>query len=177
MAGAPLFMKPHRFSMLSAALLLSANALANPALSAQEESAMPSASTMLRPVNPAGAVIPGISSAVVVESGRMMFLSGHVPMDAGGAVLPPDLESQLDQVFKNLSATLEAAGATPRQLARITIYVRDFQADQLPAIRRARDRFIDQERPPASTLIGAAELFHPNVLVEVDAIAVLPPDA
>ncbi|RTB44206.1 RidA family protein [Pseudomonas aeruginosa] len=131
---------------------------------------------MLRPVNPAGAVIPGISSAMVVENGRLMFLSGHVPMEANGTV-PPDLDAQLEQVFQNLGATLEAAGATPRHLARITIYVRDFQPDQLPTIRRARDRFINQEKPPASALIGVAELFHPNVLVEVDAVAVLPPDA
>ncbi|AZV93925.1 hypothetical protein CBF45_09480 [Bordetella sp. J329] len=74
-------------------------------------------------------------------------------------------------------ATLAAAGASSRNLARITIYVCDFQADQLPAIRRARDRFIDPEHPPASALIGVAELFHPDVQVEVDAVAILPPDA
>ena len=136
---------------------------------------MSAVNAMLRHVNPAGAAIPGISSAVVVESGRLVFLSGHVPMDANGAVLPPELERQLEQVFQNLGATLEAAGAAPRHLVRITIYVRDLKADQLPAIRRARDRFIDQQQPPASALIGVAELFHPDALVEVDAVAVLPP--
>ena len=175
-------MNPIRcLSVLSAALLFCASAHAsqvNSTLSIHQEPVMPAVNAMLRPVNPAGAAIPGISSAMVVENGRLMFLSGHVPMDSNGAVLPPDLEAQLDQVFKNLGATLEATGATPRHLARITIYVRDFQADQLPAIRRARDRFINQEKPPASALIGVAELFHPDdVLVEVDAVAVLPPDA
>lgn len=168
------------FSVLSAVLLLCASAHAsqlNPTLSTHKEPIMPTVNAMLRPVNPAGAAIPGISSAMVVENGRLIFLSGHVPMDANGAVLPPDIESQLDQVFKNLGATLEAAGATPRHLARITIYVRDFKPDQLPVIRRARDHFINQEKPPASALIGVAELFHPDVLVEVDAVAVLPPDA
>lgn len=94
---------------------------------------MPPANAMLAPINPAGAAIPGISSAMVVNSGRLMFLSGHVPIDENGMVLGASLEAQLDQVFKNLNVTLQAAGATPGHLARITIYVRDFQANQLPA--------------------------------------------
>ena len=134
-------------------------------------------SNMLRPVNPEGAVIPGISSAVVVENGKLMFLSGHVPVNKEGAVSSADLETQLDQVFKNLNDTLREAGATPRDLVRITIYVRNFHTGQLPVIRRSRDRFINQEQPPASALIGVATLFHPDVLVEVDGIAVLSPDA
>lgn len=136
---------------------------------------MSPANSMLAPINPAGAAIPGISSAMVVERGRLMFLSGHVPMDESGIVLRAGLEAQLDQIFKNLNVTLQAAGATPGHLARITIYVRDLQSNQLPAIRRARDRFIDLAQPPASALIGVAQLFHPDVLVEVDAVAVLPP--
>lgn len=138
---------------------------------------MTHAAAMLRPINPSAAVIPGISQAVVAEHGKTMYLSGHVPMTADGQVLPPELEQQLDQVFRNLDATLAAAGASARNLARITIYVRDFQADQLPVIRRARDRFIDPDHPPASALIGVAELFHPDARVEVDAIAILPPGA
>lgn len=168
-------MKPHRFAYaLSALLLLSANAIANPASTQPKETSMSHANALLQPVNPPDVAIPGISSAVVVESGKLMFLSGHVPMGEDGNVLPPDLESQLTQVFKNLDATLEAAGATARNLVRITMYVRDFNADQLPVIRRVRDRFIHQAQPPASALIGVAELFHPDVLVEVDAVAVLP---
>lgn len=160
------------FLTLLAALPLCASALANPQTSAQKAPA----NSMLEPINPAGAAIPGISSAMVVDSGRLMFLSGHVPIDENGVVLGASLEAQLDQVFKNLNVTLQAAGATPGHLARITIYVRDFQANQLPAIRRARDRFINLSQPPASALIGVAQLFHPDVLVEVDAVAVLPPN-
>jgi enamine deaminase RidA (YjgF/YER057c/UK114 family) len=136
---------------------------------------MTAASAMLRPVNAVESSIPGISQAVVVECGRTMYMSGHVPTTQDGKVPPPDLEVQLNQVFENLNTTLRAAGATSCNLARITIYVRDFHVEQLPVIRRARDRFINPNLPPASALIGVAELFHPDVLVEVDAIAVLPP--
>jgi enamine deaminase RidA (YjgF/YER057c/UK114 family) len=131
-------------------------------------------SPLLRAINPPGAASPGISQAVAVEGGRLVFLSGHVPMAQDGTV-PPGLEAQLEQVFAHLDATLRAAGATARDLARITLYVRGFHPDQLPAIRSARDRFIGAAPAPASALIGVAALFHPDVLVEVDAVAVLPP--
>lgn len=138
---------------------------------------MTTAHAMLRPINSVGFSIPGISQAIVVESNRNMYMSGHVPITKNGEVLPPDLEAQLNQVFENLNDTLLAAGASFRNLARITVYVRDFHADQLPVIRRVRDCLITKDQPPASVLIGVSALFHPNVLVEVDAIAILPPDA
>lgn len=130
---------------------------------------------LLRPVNVAGAAVPGLSQAVIVENGRLMFLSGHVPMTRGGGILPPSLEAQLVQVFENLHATLRDAGGGAESLVRITIYVRGFQSSMLPLIRGVRDRYVDVARPPASALIGVDALFHPDVLVEVDAVAVLPP--
>ena len=136
---------------------------------------MATGSTLLRSVNPPSTLIPGISQAVIIGGGRTMYLSGHVPLSTEGKV-PSGMEAQLVLAFENLNATLTAAGATARNLARISIYVRDFHADQLPMIRQVRDRFIDESLPPASALIGVAELFHPDVLVEVDAVAVLPPE-
>ena len=61
-----------------------------------------------------------------------------------------------------------------QQLVKLTIYVRNLQPDQLTIIRKVRDQFIQAELPPASSLIGVAQLFHPDVLVEVEAIAVIP---
>ncbi len=166
-----------RLAAISAVLLWSASVPASPPLPSEpieKETHMTMANTLLRPINPAGSLISGISQAVVAEGGRTMYVSGHVPMSADGKV-PANLEAQLALVFENLNATLRAAGATSRNLARITIYVRDFHANQLPEIRQARDRFIGENQPPASALIGVASLFHPDVLVEVDAVAVLPP--
>ena len=78
--------------MAAAALLCSASVQADSIVSIQKEHPMIQETLLLRPVNPAGAAIPGISSAMVVENGRLMFLSGHVPMAADGtvAVLAPD---------------------------------------------------------------------------------------
>jgi len=57
---------------------------------------------------------------------------------------------------------------------RLTYYIVNYQLGHLQAIRSVRDRFINLEKPPASTLIGVATLALPNFLVEVDAIAVVP---
>lgn len=81
---------------------------------------------------------------------------------------------QLDQVFRNIAATLYAAGVGFESVARLTLYVRDFDASLLPQIREVRDRWINTACPPASALIGVASLFRPDVLVEVDAFAVVP---
>jgi 2-iminobutanoate/2-iminopropanoate deaminase len=128
----------------------------------------------LRAINPPGALIPGISQGIVVESGKLLFLSGHVPVLSDGSIAGPGLEVQLERVFENLKATLLAAGSTPGHVVRLTIYVRDYRPEMLPVIRSVRDRFVEPARPPASALIGVAALFHPDVSVEVDAIAVIP---
>ncbi len=135
-------------------------------------SALYAEDAMLRAVNPPGADIPGISQAMIVESGRLMYLSGHVPFGPDG--LKSDFESQLDQVFANMKATLAEAGTDFSSVARLTFFVRDYDGSQLEALRTVRDRWVDTENPPASALIGVAALFHPDVLVEVDAVAVLP---
>lgn len=68
---------------------------------------------MLHAVNPPGSNIPGISQGMIVETGRLLVLSRHVPMRSDGSVIGPGpgLEAQMEQVFRNLLGTLEAAGA------------------------------------------------------------------
>ena len=128
----------------------------------------------LCPINPPSANIPGISQGVIVDGGNLLLLSGHVPMRRDGSVVAANLEAQLEQVLENMKETLAAAGGDFRNVARLTIYVRNYQPDQLGVIRTVRDRYIDAACPPASALIGVASLFHPDVLVEIDAIAVVP---
>jgi 2-iminobutanoate/2-iminopropanoate deaminase len=128
----------------------------------------------MRSINPPGNSIPGISQAMLVETGKLLLLSGHVPFDEKGKLVGADLAAQLDQVFKNIQATLHAAGADFGSVARLTIYVRDYESSQLPTIRAVRDRWVNADCPPASALIGVASLFSPDVLVEVDATAVMP---
>lgn len=127
----------------------------------------------MRPINPSGPAIPGISMAMLVEGGRLLFLSGHVPYDEAGLV-GSDVATQLDQVFRNMAATLAEAGVGFEAVARVCIYVAGYDPSQLPAIRDVRSRWLPAGHAPASSLIGVETLFQPGVLVEVDAIAVVP---
>ncbi len=129
---------------------------------------------MMKPVNPKGVSIPGVSQAMIVDSGKLMFLSGHVPMGADGKIKGATIEAQLEQVFANMERTLKAANTDFSSLVRVTLYVRDYDISKLDAIRKIRDKWLHMKRPPASALIGVKTLFHPGALVEVDAIAVVP---
>lgn len=124
-------------------------------------------------INPPGVNPPGYSQSMAIEGSRLLLLSGHVPVDETGTVVGTDVSTQLAKVLENMGETLTAAGVGFEALARVTIYVVDFTPDMLPILRQTRDRYIATSRPPASTLIGVTSLFHPDVLVEVDGVAVL----
>lgn len=128
---------------------------------------------MFRPVNPSGPSIPGLSQAMLIEGGKLLMLSGHVPFDAEGKIPTKDVAAQLDLVFTNMEATLKAAGTDFSSIVRLTYYIRDFDQAMLPQIRAVRDRWVNTQCPPTSSLIGVAALFHPDVLIEVDAMAVI----
>lgn len=131
---------------------------------------MPTASIQL--INPPTlAVPPGYSQVAVVSGGSLIAIAGQVALDASGAVVGAgDFALQATQVFRNLVAALEAAGAGPRNLVKLTTFVTDLS--NLVAFREARDRIIDHTHPPASTLVQVTRLFRPEFLIEVEALAV-----
>ncbi|WP_186807656.1 RidA family protein [Swaminathania salitolerans] len=83
---------------------------------------------------------------------------------AGAARLVPEQERARPSRWQTLASA-------SRMSVRLTIYVRDYQPAQLPTIRSIRNRCVDPDRPPASAPIGVAGLFHPDIPVEIDAIA------
>ncbi len=80
------------------------------------------------------------SQVVIAKGTRLVFVSGQEPEDVNGRLVGRgNLRVQARQVFANLGRALAAAGARPEQVARITIYVVDYQRDEhLPIIERAR---------------------------------------
>jgi reactive intermediate/imine deaminase len=121
-------------------------------------------------VRPAGLPpVNGYSHAVVFD-GRMIVISGQVPLTADGApVAMDDPEAQVRQVFDNLAGALAAAGAGLDQIVKLTVYLTDL-AD-LEVFRRVRDEYISSESPPASTLVQVSALVHPTFRIEIDALA------
>ena len=128
---------------------------------------------MLTAINPVGAAFPGVSQAVRI-AGDLVVLGGHVPVDEQGNLVKGDFESQLDAVFRSIGRTLEAAGLGFDSVARFTFYVARYEPSMIPVLRAVRSRYVNQEAPPASALVGVAALYDESILVEVDGIAVVP---
>jgi enamine deaminase RidA (YjgF/YER057c/UK114 family) len=125
-------------------------------------------------INPQGLPTPATYTHVSVAAGsKIVFIAGQEPEDAhGGLVGPGDLAAQARQVFANLGVALAAAGASPRQVAKITIYVVGHRTGYLPVIEAARVALFGDHKPP-DTLVGVQTLAQPEYLIEVDAVAVI----
>lgn len=114
----------------------------------------------------------GYTHVVRANATTTVYVSGQVGVRPDGTVVE-GIEGQAIQAFSNLSAALQAAGATPGNVAKITIYVVNYTPDARTAIAAGRQGLFDAESPPASTLIGVQALAQPNLLIEVEAIAIL----
>src|SRR4051794_11579307 len=100
-------------------------------------------------INPEGLPTPPTYTHVVVATGTsLVFIAGQEPEDAqGGLVGPGDLAAQARQVFANLGRALTAAGASPRQVTKITIYVVHHRPEYLPVIEEARAGLFGDHKP------------------------------
>jgi enamine deaminase RidA (YjgF/YER057c/UK114 family) len=108
-----------------------------------------------------------------VQAAGLIFVSGQVAFDANGSVVGVgDIGEQARQAFRNLGAVLEAAGASFADVVKLTYFVRDIEA--VGAIRTAREEFVDTSNPPASTLVEVSRLFVPELLIEIEAVAMAP---
>jgi enamine deaminase RidA (YjgF/YER057c/UK114 family) len=113
----------------------------------------------------------GYSQAVVTEGGRIVWLAGQVAgEDSSGRSLAADFDGQVREVFARLGRTLEEAGGRLADMVTMTVFITD---------ARLGDRFTERRREifgdnfPASALITVAGLARPEMLVEVQGIAVI----
>ena len=116
---------------------------------------------------------PGLGySHAVASSGRIVAIAGQVALDAeGNLVGPGDPAAQAEQIFQNLRLALASAGATFADVVKLGYFLTDVAF--LPAVREVRDRYIDTERPPASTAVQVTALPRPEFLLEIEAWAVV----
>jgi 2-iminobutanoate/2-iminopropanoate deaminase len=112
---------------------------------------------------------PAFSQGTVVPAGaRTVYVGGQNGVDADGTVVGPSVGAQTEQAFRNVIAVLEAAGATPDDVARLTIHVVE-GADINEGF--AASQAVWGARPTAVTVLIVRGLAHPDFLVEIDAIA------
>jgi enamine deaminase RidA (YjgF/YER057c/UK114 family) len=75
-------------------------------------------------------------------------------------------------VFRNLKIAVEAAGGTVADIVKTNVYiVASVDQAELPKFRAIRDRYLNAESPPASTLVYISRLARPGLLVEIEAVA------
>ncbi|MET8573213.1 RidA family protein [Streptomyces sp. NPDC005012] len=123
---------------------------------------------------PVAGLAPGNGySPVVVAEGRLVVISGQVALDAEGRVVGEgDVTAQTQQVFENLERCLKAVGASFADVVKLGFFVT--HVEDMPQVRAVRDRYIDVDRPPASSAVQVSALIRPELLVEVEAYAVVP---
>lgn len=130
-------------------------------------------------LNPTSLPQPEVYAQVSIAQGsRLVFISGQVARDAdGNPVGDGDLAAQTEQAYVNLNSAVTAAGGTFGDIAKLTIYLVDWEPAKMAqlaegAVRAAGRLGLDLVRP--ITLIGVAALGEPDMLIEVEAVAVLP---
>ena len=115
----------------------------------------------------------GYTHVVEAGRGRTIYISGQVALDRSGNVVGRgDFRAQTEQVFENIKAGLEAAGASFKDVVKLNIYVTDIS--QLQVFREMRDKYVNTENPPASSMVEIRRLVREEFLIEIDATAVLP---
>lgn len=126
--------------------------------------------------NPSGLSTPhGYSQTAIIDLGncKMVIMSGQVAIDkSGNLVGKDDMGIQAGQVFLNIKTILDELRGSVADIVKLGFYVTDMS--QIQAIRSARDKYIDVNHPPASTLVQVSRLFRPDVLIEVEATAIIP---
>jgi enamine deaminase RidA (YjgF/YER057c/UK114 family) len=114
---------------------------------------------------------PRYSQGILTEGGKLLFVAGQTASDKDGNVVGKgDIKAQTKQVFANLKAVLEEAGATLDNLVMTTTYIVDREyREGYNEVRRG----IYKSDPPTSTLVIVKGLAHPDYLIEIAGVAVI----
>ncbi len=115
---------------------------------------------------------PRYSHGILTQGGKLLFIAGQTASDADGNVVGKgDIKAQTEQVFANLKVVLKAAGGTIDDLVMTTTYIvgREYRE----GYNEVRSRQY-KKTPPTSTLVIVTGLAHPDYLIEIAGIAVIP---
>ena len=133
----------------------------------------------IRFINPETLAKPPSYTQVVEVTGpaRTVYIAGQLGTDGEGNVVGArgDFRAQAVQVFDNLKSALAAVGAGFDDGVKLNSYLADIA--HLPILREVRGRYLDPAALPASTTIAVSKFAREAALLEIEAVAVLPPAA
>ncbi|WP_141207375.1 RidA family protein [Streptomyces griseorubiginosus] len=117
----------------------------------------------------------GFSHAVVATGSRVVFLAGQTALNADGKVVGETLPEQFERALANLLTALRAAGGTPADLARVTVYATDIADYRAHARELGRVwKELAGRDYPAMAVVEVVRLWDDQAAVELDGFAVLP---
>jgi enamine deaminase RidA (YjgF/YER057c/UK114 family) len=127
----------------------------------------------VRYLNPPTLSMPtGYSHIAEVSGGRTIYIAGQVAFDNSGKVVGKgDFAAQATQVFENLKLALAAVSATFENVVKVNTYVTDMS--HLERLREIRAKYYGKIAP-ASTLVEIGRLANPDLMIEIEAVAVVP---
>lgn len=110
------------------------------------------------------------SSAIEAPAGRTIYVSGLTSRNKEGEVVGKgDIKVQTDTVLMNMQTILEEAGATMDDIVKLTVFIRDMELFDL--IHDVRRPYFTQPYP-ASSMVEVSMLADPELLIEIEAVAV-----
>jgi reactive intermediate/imine deaminase len=124
-------------------------------------------------INPENLSKPtGYTHVVDTRGNRSIYISGQVAFDKQGQLVGlGDMKAQTEQVFQNLQDALAAVGASFSDVVKVTYFLTDMS--QIQAVREVRSRYLDSAKLPASTAVEVRQLVNKDLLIEIEAIAVV----
>ncbi|RFU62640.1 RidA family protein [Peribacillus glennii] len=117
--------------------------------------------------NNAPAAIGPYSQGIIVNN--LFYSSGQIPLTAEGALVDGNVEAQTHQVFKNLKAVLEEAGASLETVVKTTVFIKNM--DDFSAINEVYGQYFSEHKPARST-VEVARL-PKDALVEIEVVALV----
>ena len=116
----------------------------------------------------------GYSHVAIVAAGKQIHVAGQVAFNADGQLVGKgDVGAQAEQVYTNLGAALAAAGASLRDVFKLVTYVVNLTPEKAAAVRAVRMKYLGDGPYPASTMVGVTSLVNPDLLVEIEVIAMV----
>ena len=112
------------------------------------------------------------SVEVPIGDSKMLFISGQIAFNENGELVGKgDIVSQTHQVFKNIEKQLKNVNADFKDIVKLDVMLTDMNL--LAQFIEVRKNYIDPKKPPASTVVGVNSLVNTELLIEIDAIAIV----
>jgi len=112
---------------------------------------------------------------VKVRGGTTVFIAGQVAYNEKKELIGKgDLSAQAVRAFKNLKTALRAGGASPADVVKINVYIVNYKEDKIGVLEEGLNECFGKDRNFASTVVGVQALARDELLIEVEAVAVVP---